>query len=279
MLSGTTFVQMTEGLALPEILPDLTGAAIIHLAARVHIMRDSSPEGMEAYRETNVRGTVELARAAAGAGARRFIYMSSVKVNGERTGDAPFRETDLPHPVDPYGVSKWEAEQALVRISAETGMEVVILRPPLVYGPHVKANFLRLLRWVDHGIPLPLASVRNRRSMIYLGNLVDAIITCIDHPAVAGHTYLLSDGEDVSTPDLIRRMAMAFGKSARLWPLPAVGLRTLGALSGKRAEVERLLDSLQVDSSQFRQDAGWQPPFTLAQGVAQTVNWYRGIPE
>lgn len=248
---------------------------VVHLAARVHVMKDAVHDPLVAFRQVNVTGTVALARAAAGRGVKRFVFLSSIKVNGEQTTENPFRETDPPHPQDPYAVSKWEAEQALMRISAETGMEVAILRPPLVYGPRVRANFLRLLRWVDQGVPLPLAAVRNRRSMIYLGNLVDAIVTCIEHPAVAGRTYLLSDGEDVSTPDLIRRIAVALGRTPRLWPLPVGGLRALGALTGKGAEIDRLLQSLQVDSGRFHREAGWQPPFTLSQGVGQTVDWYR----
>lgn len=248
---------------------------VVHLAARVHMMNDDAKTALAAYRQANLTGTENLARAAAAQGVKRFIFLSSIKVNGEQTTENPFRETDPPHPQDSYAVSKWEAEQALMRISAETGMEVAILRPPLVYGPRVRANFLRLLRWVDQGVPLPLAAVRNRRSMIYLGNLVDAIVTCIEHPAVAGRTYLLSDGEDVSTPDLIRRIAVALGRTPRLWPLPVGGLRALGALTGRGAEIDRLLQSLQVDSGRFHREAGWQPPFTLSQGVGQTVDWYR----
>ena len=249
---------------------------VIHLAARVHVMQDVFKDPLDEFCRVNVACTETLASAAAAHEVKRFIFLSSIKVNGEQTAGAPFREQSAPNPQDPYAVSKWEAEQVLRRMSAVTGMEVVILRPPLVYGPNVKANFLRLLRWVDQGIPLPLASVQNRRSMIYLGNLVDAIVTCIDHPAVAGNTYLLSDGEDVSTPELIRQMANAFGKAARLWPLPVIGLRVLGALSCKKSEVDRLLGSLQVDSSRFCHDAGWAPPFTLQQGIKQTVDWYRG---
>lgn len=249
---------------------------VIHLAARVHVMQDASTDPLAEFRRVNVAATETLVRAAAASGVRRFIFLSSIKVNGEQTSGAPFREQDAPNPQDPYAVSKWEAEQVLSKISAETGLDVVVLRPPLVYGPNVKANFLRLLRWVAQGVPLPLASVQNRRSMIYLGNLVDAIVTCIDHPAVVGNTYLLSDGEDVSTPELIRQMANVFGKAARLWPLPEIGLRMLGTLSGKKAEVERLLGSLQGDSSRFRHDTGWVPPFTPTQGIKETVDWYQG---
>jgi len=249
---------------------------VIHLAARVHVMSETSIDPYEAFRQVNVASTEALALSAAAHGIKRFIFLSSIKVNGEKTVDAPFGEQDAPNPQDPYAVSKWEAEQVLQRISSETGMEIVVLRPPLIYGPNVRANFLRLMRWVANGIPLPLASVHNLRSMLYLGNLVDAITTCIENPAVAGKTYLLSDGEDVSTSSLIRLMAESMSKPARLWPLSSRGLLLLGRLCGKSAEVERLVGSLQVDSTRFGRDTGWTPPFALQQGVAETVSWYRG---
>lgn len=250
---------------------------IIHLAARVHVMQDSSADPLAEFRQVNVAATAALARAAAASGVRRFIFLSSIKVNGEKSDEHPLTERDAPNPQDPYGISKWEAEQVLKDIAAETGMQLVILRPPLVYGPNVRANFLRLLRWVDQGVPLPLAAIHNRRSMIYLGNLVDAITTCVDHPDVAGNTYLLSDGEDISSSDLIRQLAGAFGKPARLWALPQALLRLLGGLAGKGAEVDRLLGSLQIDASKFRVETNWVPPFTLQQGLTQTVDWYRRV--
>ena len=199
--------------------------------------------------------------------------MSTVKVNGEGRG-VPYCEDDIPEPSDPYGISKWEAEKIIKSIADETGMEAVIIRAPMVYGPEVKANFLKLLKAVDRGIPMPVAGVKNKRSMIYLGNLVDSIIACINHPGAAGQTYLVSDGEDVSTPELIRQIAEALGKPARLFYMPMFMLRLAGIITGKSKEIERLTGSLTVDSSKIRKELGWSPPFTLAQGLNQTAEWY-----
>lgn len=246
--------------------------AVIHLAARVHVMQDAAENPLAIYRQVNVHGTEKLAHAAATSGVKRFVFLSSIKVNGEATEDSPFSEKDIENPRDPYAISKWEAEQALWKIAAETGMEGVILRPPLIYGPGVKANFLRLLSWVDQGIPLPLASINNRRSMIYIGNLANALFACIEHPAAAGKTYLVSDSEVVSTPGLIRAIAEAKGKSARLWPCPPSVLRAVFGIAGKSVEIHRLLDSLEIDHSKIRLELGWQPPYTLQQGLLRTVN-------
>ena len=248
---------------------------VIHLAARVHVMHDNATDPLAAFRAVNTSATLNLARQAAHSGVRRFVFLSSIKVNGEATLTQAYRETDVPNPQDAYAVSKWEAEQGLHALAMETGMEVVILRPPLVYGPGVKANFLRLLRWVEKGVPLPLASVDNRRSMIYLGNLVDALRLCAQHPAAAGQTYLVSDGEDVSTAVLIRALAAAMGRPARLWPCPEAVLRGVAALAGKAAEADRLLGSLQIDSSTIRRDLGWAPPCTFRDGIQATVDSYR----
>lgn len=258
---------------------------VVHLAARVHVMRDYQGDPLAEFRAVNTDGTLNLARQAAEAGIRRFVYVSSVKVNGEQTFlfDSSlhsreerrcFREDDKPDPQDAYAVSKWNAEQGLMMIARETGMEVVILRPPLVYGPGVKANFLRLLQWIDKGVPLPLASVDNRRSMIYLGNLVDALVACVEHPDAAGNTYLVSDGEDVSTLGLIHEIAAAIGKPAFLWNCPERVLRLAAKAVGKSAEADRLLGSLQVDSSKIRRELGWAPPFSFKQGIRETVEWY-----
>lgn len=246
---------------------------VVHLAARVHVLNDTAADPLLAFRQVNVAGTKRLARVALTAGVRRFVYMSSVKANGEER-PAPYTEKDKEAPLDPYGVSKWEAEQALHEIAARTGLEVVVLRPPLVYGPGVKANFLRLFEVVERGIPLPLASVNNRRSLIYLGNLVDAVVTCIAHPRAAGETYLVSDGEDVSSPELIRRVAAALGRPARLFPFPLRLMRLAGKLSGKSPVVERLLDSLTVDSGKIRRELGWNTSYTMAQGLMETAEWY-----
>lgn len=249
---------------------------VVHFAARVHVMHDTVTDPLAEFRKVNVFGTERLAREATRAGVRRFIYVSSIKVNGESTGahSGSFTEKNVPNPQDPYGVSKWEAEQALHRIAQETGLEVVIVRPPLVYGPGVGANFLRLLRFVHKGVPLPFGSIKNQRSLVYVGNLVDAIITCLEHPAAAGQTYLVSDGEDVSTPELIRRIATSLGRPTRLLPVPPALLRFAGQLTGKSAQVERLLDSLVIDSPKIRRELGWTPPFTMEQGLAETAEWY-----
>lgn len=198
--------------------------AVVHLAARVHVMDDTSQNPLALYRETNTEATLNLARRAAQAGVKRFIFISTIKVNGEGR-DEPYRETDAPAPKDAYAISKWEAEQGLQRIARETGLEVVILRPPLVYGPGVKANFLRLMRTVEKGWPLPLGAIRNRRSLLYLGNFVDAIRLCVEHPAAAGQTFLVDDGQPVSTPDLIRAVAHAMGRPARLLSAGGAGGR------------------------------------------------------
>lgn len=200
------------------------------------------------------------------------MYLSSIKVNGERTAlGVPFSFSDTPAPEDAYGTSKWEAEQALWDISARTGLEVVVVRPPLVYGPGVKGNLARLLKLVRSGLPLPLGAVQNKRSLIGLNNLVDLLIRCVDHPAAAGRTFLVADGEDLSTPDLLRHMAAAMGRSARLVPVPVPLLRLAGSALGKRAEIDRLVGSLQIDSSHTRRVLGWTPPVSVEEGIRRMV--------
>lgn len=245
--------------------------AVVHLAARVHVMHDTSVDPLALYRATNTDATLNLARQAAQAGVTRFVFISSIKVNGEGR-DTPYRETDAPAPEDAYAISKWEAEQGLRRIERETGMEVVILRPPLVYGPGVKANFLRLMKTIQRGWPLPLGAIHNRRSLLYLGNFVDAIRLCVEHPAAAGQVFLLDDGQAVSTPQLIRALARAMGRPARLLAVPAGMLEFAGALLGRRAAVARLTGSLYVDSSAIRSRLGWTPPFSMQQGLDTTVS-------
>lgn len=246
--------------------------AVVHCAARVHVMQDSANNPLDAYRHVNVQGTLNLARQAAQAGVRRFVFVSSIKVNGEATlPGKPFSADDEPAPLDPYGLSKMEAEQGLQEISAQTGMEVVIVRPPLVYGPGVKANFASMMRWVAKGVPLPLGAIHNARSMVALDNLVDLLVTCLRHPAATGQTFLVSDGVDVSTTQLLRRTAHAMGKPARLLPVPAVLLEWGAALLGKRDVAQRLCGSLQVDISKTRQLLGWSPPLTLDQGLRKAV--------
>jgi UDP-glucose 4-epimerase len=244
--------------------------AVVHLAARVHTMRESAQDPLAVYRETNTEATLNLARQAAQAGVQRFVFISTVKVNGEGR-DVPYCETDVPAPEDAYAVSKWEAEQGLHRIAQETGLEVVILRPPLVYGPGVKANFLRLMHIVQRGWPLPLGAIRNRRSLLYLGNFVDAIRLCVEHPAAAGQTFLLDDGQAVSTPELVNALARAMGRPVRLLAVPVGVLEFAGSLLGNRAAVARLAGSLYLDSSAIRSRLGWTPPFSMEAGLAATV--------
>jgi nucleoside-diphosphate-sugar epimerase len=246
---------------------------IVHLAARVHIMNDIFADASSAYRYVNVAGTDLLSRMGAASGCRRFVFISSVKVNGEERAQ-PYTERDMPMPLDPYGISKWEAEQKLHKVAKETGMELVVLRPPLVYGSGVKANFLRLIKTVDRGFPLPLASVNNIRSLIYLENLVDAIITCLVHPKAAGETFLVSDNMDLSTPELIRLMVEAMGRKARLFSFPPHMLKTIGKITGRSSEIYRLMGSLCVDSSKIKMMLGWNPPYTPEEGIRKTIEWY-----
>ncbi len=246
--------------------------AVIHLAARVHVMQDDSTDPVAEFRRVNVAGTAHLARVAAAAGVQRFVFVSSIKVNGEATdGIRRFSASDTPDPRDNYGVSKWEAEQALHSIAAETGLEIVIGRPPLVYGAGVKGNFAQMLNVLARGIPLPLATVKNRRSLIYLGNFVDALILCAMHPAASGQTYLLSDGEDISTSDLLRQLTQGMGCPARLFHCPQALLKLAGRLTNRTEQIERLLGSLQVDSNKIRRELGWTPPYTLEQGLQITT--------
>lgn len=242
---------------------------VIHCAARAHIMRDEALDPLAEYRRVNVAGTLRLAQQAAAAGVKRFIFISSIKVNGEGTQPGHhYRADDSPNPEDAYGISKAEAEAGLRTIAQETGMELVIIRPVLVYGPEVKGNFQSMVRAVARGIPLPLGGVTgNRRSLVALDNLVDLICTCVNHPRAAGQIFLVSDGEDLSTADLLRRIAMAGGAPARLLPVPPVLLRWGARLLGKEAVAQRLLGSLQVDITKTRELLGWQPLLTVNEGL------------
>lgn len=245
---------------------------VIHLAARVHVMNDTAADPLAAFRQVNVEGTLNLARQAAAAGVKRFVFISSVKVNGEYTlpGQA-FTEADAPNPQDAYGISKHEAEQGLRQLAANTGMDVVIIRPPLVYGPGVKANFASLMRAAQRGWPLPLGAVDNRRSLVALDNLVDFIVTCVNHPQAANQTFLVSDGHDLSTAELVRGMARAAGVSARLVPVPVWALQAAAALMNKRESVQRLCSSLQVDISKARTLLGWMPPISVDEGLRRAL--------
>ncbi|HTJ97638.1 MAG TPA: NAD-dependent epimerase/dehydratase family protein [Rhodocyclaceae bacterium] len=255
------------------VTPLSCAEVVVHLAARVHVMDDRAGDPLDEFRAANVGATVELAYKAANAGVRRFVFLSSVKVLGE---EGTFSELSQPAPVDAYGQSKWEAELALREVAKQTGLEVVVIRPPLVYGPGVRANFLRLIRTVRRGTPLPFGLVENHRSLVYLGNLVSAIIACLAHPSAAGKTYLVSDGEDISTPELIRRLAAALQAPARLIPLSPALMKLGGTLIGRGREMERLLGSLVVDSHVIRRDLDWSSPYSMAQGLQATADWYCG---
>ena len=245
---------------------------VIHTSARAHIMRDAATDPLAEFRRVNFDGTLNLARQSAAAGVRRFVFLSSIKVNGEQTDPGrAFAADDPTNPQDPYAISKHEAEVGLRAIAADTGMEVVIIRPPLVYGPGVKANFVALLRAVARGVPLPLGSIHNLRSLIALPNLVDFILTCLTHPAAANQTFVVCDGEDLSTPDLVRRMARAMDRPARLLPVPPSMLIAGAALVGKRAAAERLCGNLQIDNRKARDLLGWTPPIDVDEGVCRTV--------
>ena len=246
---------------------------VVHLAARVHITQETSKDAYAAFRAVNTEGTLHLARQAAAAGVRRFIFLSSIKVNGEGKPQA-YLETDTPAPEDAYAASKWEAEQGLWKISADTGMQMVILRIPLIYGPGVGANFLQLFQTVNKGWPLPLGGIANRRSLLYVGNLVDAMLVALEHPDAANKLYLLSDGQDVSTSQLVERMAQALNKTPRLFSLPQGMLRLAASVLGKSSAVDRLYGSLYLDSAKIRQELSWTPPFLMQQGLAETAQWF-----
>jgi len=243
--------------------------AVVHLAARVHVMREKAGDPLAEFRRVNVDGSLNLARQAAEKGVGRFIFLSTIKVNGEETIDRPFRADDRPAPSDPYAISKLEAEDGLRRIAGETGMEAVIIRSPLVYGPGAGGNFARLLGLACAGWYLPLGGINNQRSLVGIDNLCSLISVCLAHPAAANRILLVSDGEDVSTPELIRHLAGGCRRPARLFPLPPVLLRLSARLLGREAELRRLTSSLQVDSLPTRRLLDWQPPVSLAQGIAR----------
>lgn len=251
---------------------------VIHLAARVHIMHDKSRDPLAEFRRVNTQGTIRLADAAMEAGVRRLVNVSSIGVNGPSTrGNLEFTDQDQPDPHNPYSVSKWEAEQALRQIQSRGVLEIVTVRPPLIYGPGVGGNFLRLLSAVHRGIPLPLGATKNFRDLLYVGNLVDFLLVCACHPAANGHTYLVSDGTPVSTHALLRGLARALGVPSRLFPVPPFLLQMVGNMTGSTAEFERLLSSLRVDSSKVCRELDWYPPYTLRQGLQATADWYRAL--
>ena len=245
---------------------------VVHLAARVHLMTDTAADPLLEFRRVNVDGTLKLARQAMEIGIRRFIFISSIKVNGEFTRfGQKFTVDDHPAPQDAYAISKYEAELGLRELAENTGMEVVILRPPLLYGPGVKANFLVMMQWLARGIPLPFGAIHNKRSLLALDNLVDLIVTCLDHPAAVNQTFLVGDGDDLSTTELLRRMALALGKPARLVPVPPWILQFIATLLGKKALMQRLCGSLLIDISKTKEVLGWEPPITVDEGLRRTI--------
>lgn len=252
-------------------LEDVT--CVVHLAAHVHVMKQSLID-KERFYHTNVLGTERLVRAAAERGVKRFVFLSSVKVNGEHTLQDPFRSNDVPHPVDDYGISKWQAEQSLFEIAAQSTMSAVVIRSPLVYGPDVRANFLKLLSWVHRGVPLPLGGISNARSMIGIWNLCDLIRKAIETPTLPTGVLMASDGSDISTPVLIRLLATEMNRPTRLISVPEAILRVTGAMVGKGAEVSRLTESLQIDISETCSKLGWRPPVSLQEGIKRTVDWF-----
>lgn len=247
---------------------------IVHLAARVHVMQEQARDPLAEFRTVNTAGSVNLARQAVTAGARRFIYVSTIKVNGERTFSRPFRAEDKPMPEDAYAQSKREAEFALTEIGQHSGLEVVIVRPPLVYGPGVKGNFLSLLQVLRQGWPLPLASCDNRRSLVGLSNLVSLLEKCMTHSAAAGQVFLVCDGEDLSTPELLQRLAQALDRKARLLSIPPAALRFAATIAGRPGIYERLCGSLQIEMDKARDLLGWRPPLTVDEELKRTARWF-----
>lgn len=243
-------------------------SVVLHAAARAHIMKDDASDPLLEYRRTNVEGTLKLARQAAAEGVKRFIFLSSIKVNGEETKvGRPFNANDIARPLDDYGISKAEAEKGLLKISSETGMEVVVVRPPLVYGPNVKGNFVKISALVAKGVPLPLAMVKNQRSFVAIDNLVDLIITCVNHPKAKNQIFLASDGQDLSTPELLHGIAKAMGRDIKLFPLPPPLLSLGAAVIGKKDQANRLLASLQLDISKTRDVLDWSPVINVEEGL------------
>lgn len=254
---------------LLDVLADCE--VVVHLAARVHVMADKAANPLAEFRRVNVQGTLKLARQAAAAGVRRFVFVSSIGVNGAETFQQPFTSEDRVAPHSPYAVFKYEAELGLQALAAEPGMEVVIIRPPLVYGPGAPGNFGLLMRWLRRGVPLPLGAIHNRRSLVTLDNLVDLIVTCITQPAAANQTFLVSDDEDVSTTELLRRMSQALGRPAHLIPLPVSLLKLAAAGVGKSDVTQRLCGSLQVNIEKTRRLLGWMPPISLDEGLKKAA--------
>jgi len=248
---------------------------VIHCAARAHVMNENKLDTLATYRKVNVDGTRNLAEQCAKAGVKRLIFLSSIKVNGEKTKVSfSFRHDDNPKPEDAYGISKWEAELALQKVSKKYGIEIVIIRAPLVYGPNVKGNFLKLINIAARRIPLPISRVNNVRSFVGVENLIDLISCCIKHPAAAGKIFLVSDNKDMSTPELLKKIGKAMGKCQYFIPLPVSILQFLGAIIGKSSEIERLVSNLQVDCNNTFEVLGWRPPVNSDDAITETIKWY-----
>ena len=275
-LDGTETVQVDEKGTDTDWLKALVDVeCVIHLAARVHEKQATTIDALAEFRRVNVQETLNLARQAAAGGVQRFVFLSSIKVNGESTSSGQaFAVENVPKPQDPYAISKLEAEQGLIDISNQVAMEVVIIRPPLVYGPGVKANFLTIMRWLQKGLPLPFGAIHNRRSLTALDNLVDLIVTCLDHPAAANRTFMVSDDEDISTTELLRRTSKALGKPAYLVPVPESLLQIGAKLLGKQSIIPRLFGNLQVDISHTKQILDWTPLINVDDGLRKTAEWY-----
>jgi nucleoside-diphosphate-sugar epimerase len=273
LIDDDNFASLAAG--KPELGPC---DAFVHLAARVHVMHDHVADPLTAYRAANVDGAMNAARAALRAGARRFVFVSTIKALGEGEPGRPWREDDRPAPVDPYGISKREAELALLDFGRANGMEIVIVRPPLVYGPGVRANFLGLMKAVSKGVPLPLGAVDARRSMVYVGNLADAIRVLAASPQPLNGVFHVTDGNDLSVAEMIRAIAHALGRPARLLPVPVAWLRGIGKVTRQSARVERLTGPLRMDGSRLREELGWTPPWPVSKGLAETARAFREHP-
>ncbi len=286
-ISGLNEVHAAEALDAKDVVQvgNIDGATdwslaldgidtVVHLAARVHVIQEVSKNPLESFRSVNVNGTERLARMAIKNGVKRFVYISSISIHGNSTEERAYVEDDQAHPHSPYAVSKWEGELILKKIAAESRLELVIVRPPLVYGAGVGGNFLRLMQLAHKGLPLPLKSIKNRRSFIGIENLADLIVHCVVNSSAAGETFVASDGEDLSTPDLISRVAKLMGRRARLFPVPVSILRALGRVSGKEDVLDRLCNSLCVDASKARSVLNWKPRIPLDMGLERTVRWY-----
>ncbi len=264
--------DLGPGNAWDKVLEDIE--VIIHTAARVHVMSENAKDPLSEFRRVNVDGTLNLARQASNLGVKRFIFLSSIKVNGENTSlNHPFTEEDSPLPVDSYAISKFETEVGLFKLAEETDMEIVCIRPPLVYGPGVKANFLSMIRWVKRGVPLPFGAIHNKRSLVGLDNLVDLIITCIEHPAARNQIFLASDGEELSTTELLTRLSYALGKRPRLFSINQKLLELCLIILGRKSVVQRLCNSLEVDIQKSRKLLNWSPPFTIDEELRRTVEY------